>query len=892
MKKIILLISALLTLIFFACDDFSGLEIPEKVSVKTGAKFGIPLGSGNIKIREKASIEEIQKILDDNIDKSSSGSTTQLKPVVYEYNPADASGNVDNSAVMQYIINYPIKEIPLNSLKASNGKDLDTKSLENIEIPGTNFSLNDFIDTINDSMSNIMKIDEKKFPIPELGVNLSLDDAVAQAGIGAPGFSFTVTEPAFTSMKFESGKINITIKSPDTVSNDFSVTLKLILVDAVTKDVENPIATSDQKTVTGPNATGTLTMNLANASIVNEMYVVISGSISGGATSFPIKTNEYSFKMEADSIKLAEIRGLKMSNAELADFGAGTISISENFDVELDKSFVSATIKEGNMQFYCKYPDVAEGEEAKLTGINCDEAVFSLSGGMAKSDGSPLDNFVDKGGIGYIINKELDLADAHISKNHDSTGDGNNDTCRVFTTGSYIKPSLNNATIIFPKTGETLELTIGGVCSVKKIGEIKFNLGELNNFEETIDTGLNMATLLSDVMKGDSKNLIDDIKFSGIEGYIFITQPTNNAKLQGISVAGTVEAIYKKDGTTKSIFIVENASAPGTKATMNMKKTQEITALVDGTQKTVQSVFSALAGDSNVIMTDKLFIHEDDDCSGSSHLHSFKVADGTFDELINDCPEDLTIHYDMGLTVPGGEITLEDADLSELSSDASVSVSLALVVPLTINLEDNADIPYETPSTDGVITINDVMSLAKSKEDTDPDKDLFDRDSEKDTDFLKYAKGLKSAYMSYTVANNLVMNVAPYTDSDDKEHQAGEDLDLKLTLYTLDLNGDPKDIFDPDPDTGKCEKTVPVADGIQTLALSPSEIQKILSKGGYPFIPKIRAEIKVPKGKKDPGIDDSLESKPQYIPRDGAFALTGTLHLEFDENIPVEVWSK
>ena len=889
MKKLFLFLSSIPLLFFFACDDFSGLEIPEKISVKTAAKFEIPMGYGDIQIRKKASIEEIQKILDDNI---TSESSTQTKPVVYEYNPADSSGNIDDSAIMQYIINYPIKEIPLNSLKASNGQDLDTKSLENIDISGTNFSLNDFIDTINDSMSNIMAIEPKTFDIPELGTDLSLDDALAQAGIQNIGFSFTVTKPAFSSMKFESGKINITIKSPSSVSDDFSVTLKLILVDASTKDTSNPIATSEQKTITGPDVTGTLTIDLAGASIVNEMYVVISGSISGGATPSPaIKQNEYTFEMKADTsssgkLKLAEIRGLTMTNDELAESGAGQINITENFDVGLDKSFVSATIKDGNMQFYCKYPDVAEGEEVKLSGINCDEAVFSLTGGMSKN-GNPLNDFVDKGGIGYIVNKELDLAGAMISKNVDTDSDGKEDTCRVSTTGSYIKPSLHNATIVFPKAGETLELTLGGVCSIKKIGEMTFNLGDLNSFTDTIETGLDLASILDDVL-GDSKNLIDDIKFDGIEGYIFITQPTNNLDLKDLVIKGYVEARYEKSGVVKTpVPIVGTSDDDSGKAEMKMKTTKKVSALVDDKIETeVQTTLPALAGKSKIVGSSVLFDHNDSDCSGESHLHSYKVGEGILDDLLNAVPENLSIYYNLGLTSSKAELTLTEADLESLSTDASVSISLALVVPLTVNLEDNADIPdsgSSGTSTDGVITIKDVQSLAKSS--SDPDKDLLDRDSAKDTDFLKYTDSLKTLYMSYSVVNNLILNAASYTDAEGKEHPAGEDLDLKLTLYTVDLNGAPKDIFDPDPDTGNCEKVIPVADGRQKLEFSPDEVQKILSKDGYPFIPKIRAEITVPK-------DANGDSQIQYIPRDGEFAVSGTLHIEFDKDIPVEVWSK
>ena len=283
-----------------------------------------------------------------------------------------------------------------------------------------------------------------------------------------------------------------------------------------------------------------------------------------------------------------------------------------------------------------------------------------------------------------------------------------------------------------------------------------------------------------------------------------------------------------------------------------------------------------------------LFDHNDSDCSGESHLHSYKVGEGVLDDLLNAVPENLSIYYNLGLTSSKAELTLTEADLESLSTDASVSISLALVVPLTVNLEDNADIPdsgSSGTSTDGVITIKDVLSLAKTEEEQkDSYKDLLDRSEAEDTDFLKYAEALKSAYISYNVANELIKNLEEYTDAGNVVHPKGEDLELKLTLYTVDKNGLATQIFDENED-GACEKEIPVADGLQRLELSKNEVKKLLSKEGYPFIPKIRAEITVPK-------DANGDSQIQYIPRDGEFAVSGTLHIEFDENIPVEVWSK
>ena len=125
-------------------------------------------------------------------------------------------------------------------------------------------------------------------------------------------------------------------------------------------------------------------------------------------------------------------------------------------------------------------------------------------------------------------------------------------------------------------------------------------------------------------------------------------------------------------------------------------------------------------------------------------------------------------------------------------------------------------------------------------------------------------------------------------------------MNIKLFLYTVAEDGVTQtNLFDPvegeSDEERKYRKELKIADGTQSVILSKSEITRILSKDGYPFIPKIRAEITVPKGKINPdmpGEDENLESKTQYIPRDGEFAVSGTLHIEFDKDIPVEVWSK
>lgn len=855
MKKLFLFLSAIPLLFLSACDDFSGLEIPEKISVKTGAKFEIPMGNGDIQIRKKASIEEIQKILDDNI---TSESSTQTKPVVYEYNPADSSGNIDDSAIMQYIINYPIKEIPLSI----GDKNLENANIDEIKIPETKFEAPDFNSKISDTLS----IEGKTFLMAEPG-------ATGPVSISDLGFYFNITSPTFGSMKVRTGSMKITITKPTatTVSDDFSMMVKILLVNA--NDHSQVITTSGDLLIECAQGKE-ISLNLEGKEIVQNMYIMLEGEANGG-TLDESHVHTYSVTMAPSSdFALEKITGLTMTDSDLGDYSK--IYIPKDFNLNgLNSSLKEATIGKGSLDFYCKLPD-------GWSGITVKESYFMIEGGVnIANEDFNKDGDIPKGYALYKIatldNKKVVPEAAHTYDTDTVTVDDK--STYTDTNISWLKVALENATIIFADTsaGETTELELSGVCKIEELTNIKISLSELQTFSGSEETGINFSTILSDVMKGDSENLIKDIKFAdsetaSLEGYLYVSKPIEDDVLDNLTISGKVSASYKdKDGNAKNKYLLGSDSTDGKMSMIKPVITFE-EAAVDGVI-TNSKVISAECWSYDI---------NEPETEGEERKDLIR-------DLINDLPDDLTFSYNLGLDSTAGELDL-DGDTIQLlkTTDAKISVSLALVLPLQITLHDEYDIPdsgSSGTSTDGVITIKDVLSLAKTEEEQkDSYKDLLDRSEAEDTDFLKYADALKSAYISYNVANELIKNLEEYTDAGNVVHPKGEDLELKLTLYTVNEYGAATQIFDENED-GACEKEISVADGLQRLELSKNEVKKLLSKDGYPFIPKIRAEITVPK-------DANGDSQIQYIPRNGEFAVSGTLHIEFDENIPVEVWSK
>lgn len=857
MKKAFIFFSIISCFLVFNCKDFQDLSIPESVVIKSGAKYEASMGDGAIKIRDKAGIEKIQEVLDENIEKQENESTEKkVRPIVYEYNPTPEGNTPDETAVMQYIIEYPIKEIPL-SLNEQTSEKTD---MSNIEIPETEFAAPNFNDNISDTLTA-----DASFQVVEMGgETISLDQNGEQIG-----FNFTITSPSFSTMTVRSGSMDIVLTTPEGVSPSFSLSASVKLVKELDKNYV--IGASGSKTVSNiAGAKTTFSIDLTNKDIVQRLYIIVSGSISGGESVVKGHTNTYQVSMSPNNLQLAEIRGLTLTEADFGDTNNNHITINESFSIKgVNESLKEATIQDGSLDFFCRLPDGWSGitikkvdgvEKSNFQAGQNDDGIYQGLN-LANSD------FTNKTEEGYVLYKSANLNGKHLNMEE------------VTTNGSWLEVEIKNATIIFPSEG-TAKLTLGGVCHINELSNLKISLGQLLHFsaegDNAIDTGLNFSSLLGDIMKGDTQDLIENIEFADsteengakLSGYLYVKQPLeDNETLKKLSVEGNVKAIY----TDKN----ENQ---GAHSPLLLYQTSGSNRLE---MKTPTKTFSNLAKDG--LITDSSIFDEDQ--------HSGKIIDGQITTLINDKPDNLKITYDMGLSSGTAEVVeLEGEvlkDLEALKQDAKISITLALVLPLQVKLVDKSDIGV-VHTADNTIIINDVVKLSKQKDaetgEVEADEDVFKRKPDDDLEkWKKYAEGAKRFYLLYKVNNDLIINSESdyehtWSDGTTVNCKKGESLPLKLSLYTVDESGNETNII------GTKELPIDDADekfgkGIHKLEFSKDEIVRIFSKAGYPFIPKIRAEI-------------PAHRKLQYVPRNGVFEVTGTVHVEFDENAEIEVWSK
>ena len=795
MKKLLPFACILFSVCFFGCDMIDSLKdasIPESVSVKSVASYELPAGEMNVSVREQIGIQKLRDILEENID---SEDETKPLPTVYDYNP-----NRSEFDTFTYIINYPIIEIPLSLKSKETGEEIDTDIGDTITF-ATDFELPD----LSEKIKGVLNVAPQHFSMVEAGSERrSISDLLGDALY----LTFDITDPDFATMTLRSGKLILSVTPDDaaSISADFTLNLEVSLVEATTKKV---IATSAPVDCAKG---GVITLELGEAKLVKNMLLLIGGSAQGGSPTSGF--HPYTVKTTTQDIDLEEITGLNMDLGDDA-----TVLVKNEFELDgLNAKLKTASIKDGSLSFECDLPD-------GWTGVTCTDT-FMLYGGITCAD----TEFTDLNDGTQLINRKADLAGKTLTPapiyTFNPADAENKDTC------SSITIALADATIIFAESGATT-VTLNGVFEIVEIGEILIDIGELEEFSDSIETGLNLSTLLDNALGGQDGGLMDDIKFTGLEAYVYITQPLKedfmtekNNFLSRLELSGHIRADYTtSDGTVTHTYLVGEEDKDDSLKIVN----------------TGVSLASLAAENKQYeIQSDVLFTNDE--------YYSGKVKDRAMDTIINNKPSDLAFAYALemtgnvdgnGNTVTEVSFTQRDLDFIKESKDATLSVSIAIVLPLQIVFEDNSDGNPE----DNTIIIDDVLALTGSE----ITEDLLNRNSAADQeDMKKYVEAIETVALNYTVINSTQLD--------------------KLQLYFIDTGGSNLE-----------DKTLEMTSGSHSLTLKGAEVLDILNT--YPFTPALRLEL-----------GDANGKTPKPFKRNSQFTITMSLLVK--TNGSIEVWNK
>lgn len=730
---------------FFSCD----LETPERISIKTsGTNYEFPLGSGSFLIRDKMSASELRKNFSENLSEGSE----EIK--VYDYNPTQCDGDV-----LQYLIKYPIKEVSLG-LSADGTNDM-------------NFSTKIEISNLNENIGKALTIEEKPYTIIETGI-----ESVIPENKGIP---FNITAPTFSRIKLSAGNFKISVNPEETVSEDFELKARVILCDGS----GNEIASSEERNIASGTGNSPLVLDLSGKILQPEMRFKLSGTMRGGTAG---TVHSFKVSMQADSFKIQQVTGLTMAAEEIGDLDSnpetpdGCVSFESDFDFSgVNDYLISAEIESGKMNVFSTIPEGWSGITAGIEKIN-----VSQGEGFKVSENEFSDETLSaEESTKYLFNKTAVLENQTIKPSNVA---GN-----VKVSGQ-VSVSFENATLVFDEATVNPEVEIGGSCKIDKIKSLKVNisaLSEASDLTGEVDTGLNFSNLLKDNL-GDASDLIKNIKFSGVEGYVFAIQPGIEV-FNGVKYSNCkLEAVYETDGISKTSVLV-NVNGNGNGG-LSLKETK-----ID---------LDALA-DENYMITDKSIL--------SPENYSVKTEDSAVCNLLNDMPDSLKIKYELsGFSNATNELELTGEDFEKLTELKSVQIFILLKVPLQFTLTDKFDFPLDSHVADDYVTVSDVRSLINTingNGDTfDETEDLLKRDSEEDfKDVKKYFDLVDSVSIYYKATNSTQLEISGSIKDDSS-------LIEEKTLS-----------FEPSAEFNKLE-------------LTGEEIKNVFDH--YPFTPKIPVKIK------------------------------------------------
>lgn len=726
---------------FFSCD----LETPERISIKTsGTNYEFPLGSGSFLIRDKMSASELRKNFSENLSEGSE----EIK--VYDYNPTQCDGDV-----LQYLIKYPIKEVSLG-LSADGTNDM-------------NFLTKIEISNLNENIGKALTIDEKSYPIIETGT----DSAIPEN----KGIPFNITAPTFSRIKLSAGSFKISVNPEGTVSEDFELNARVILCDGS----GNEIASSEERNIASGTGISPLVLDLSGKILQPEMRFKLSGTMRGGTAG---TVHSFKVSMQADSFKIQQVSGLTMTAEEIGDLDSnpetpdGCVSFESDFDFSgVNDYLISAEIESGKMNVFSTIPEGWSGITAGIEKINVSQGDGFKVSENEFSDAELSAEDTSK----YLFNKTAILKDQTIKPSNVA---GN-----VKVSGQ-VSVSFENATLIFDEATANPEVEIGGSCKIDRIKSLKVNisaLSEASDLTGEVDTGLNFSNLLKDNL-GDASDLIKNIQFSGVEGYVFAIQPGIDV-FNGVNYSNCkLEAVYETDGIRKTSELVNGS--------LGLKETK-----ID---------LDALA-DENYMITDSSIL------SPENENYSVKTEDSAVCKLLNDMPDSLKIKYELsGFSNATNELELTGDDFDKLTELKSVQIFILLKVPLQFTLTDKFDFPLDSHVADDYVTVSDVRSLINTingNGDTfDETEDLLKRDSEEDfKDVKKYFDLVDSVSIYYKATNSTQLEISGSIKDD-------SNLIEEKTLS-----------FEPSAEFKKLE-------------LTGEEIKNVFDN--YPFTPKIPVKIK------------------------------------------------
>ena len=613
-----------------ACSLFSDMEVPEKVSVKTDARFAVALGKKNIDMNE---------IFGETLQETISSSVENLD--VFKYVPDK------NDDTLQYLLHNNIYNFDLDI-----GEQLGSLNMDDM-LSGTDG----------------IKADEK-IKAPEIKSPEPIKWELPMAGSSPSDAADTITISTKISLgdvKYiktavidKSGAIDIKVEKPRGTNG---ITLELSSLDIkgaglnLTKDKFVPVSDSgyllfqrldfsklnaEERTLDfskdgNIEISGKIQVNIAKGATCSELSTKIEANLKKIEKATADFSELVSFKKTNEAEGASKLPADMLKYVTKVSFGKG----SGGTFYKSDKDGNSTGKKSEGLGIKCEIVNsLPKGNDIDITMIS---NVFKITEEDSKdwkisSYGNESSNHAS-----WCVFKDIDFSrfdpdnppymDFEISLS-------DNQTLTDLEFGKEYSFSLKDAQFVFDWDSATVKLD---ALSKDKIQD------------ENDLSDLSKEKLLGD-LDGELGKFVKNIEFSDIKAYFYAQKPSDalNSLVGNIKLDGKVEMTYSLNGVDKVDSVLGSNKEFSLCPPMNWK-----------------------TNDSKEFTTDL--------------AKTQYIADYDMTKVLQDGVENLKIKYELDIS-GGQEANVYKATLDSLDEDASTSISVdaAIVFPLKFTIKKDA----------------------------------------------------------------------------------------------------------------------------------------------------------------------------------------------------------
>ncbi|MBR4463760.1 MAG: hypothetical protein IKS40_04045 [Treponema sp.] len=432
-KRYYFVFSSVLAILFCSCINFSDLQLPENIKVKTNGNYSFAAGTQKNMLSEFINVETLHDSLKGN-------DTENKKISVYDYDPNSSGGT------QQFLLKYDLPTIPLNMDETMKDINLDKIMVDGMsrkfKIDKPNLSFDYPVElNFNEIIGNKFSANIPSFPIVQMGTETSI--SVTDLAI-VPSATFNAS-PSFTSARLTSGTLEIRMESKYPLPANYELELSAELYNGDTFVSGSGAQTNMADPSVGTYGGGVISIPLAGKTFSSDFILKFTGRTNGGVA--PVISYFTATATLKDPV-LAEIVGITVDDPSFSKTINEPIALGNASDY-----LVFGTIDEGSLAMELSIP-----ESWKNITVNSN---FSLEGAL------DIPNIPNRAGSTKAIDKYLDLAGKKITLRKSRT------EANTLSVKGTVGIKLENATLVFSSENTKLNMSCKG--DLKSLSEVYAN---------------------------------------------------------------------------------------------------------------------------------------------------------------------------------------------------------------------------------------------------------------------------------------------------------------------------------------------------------------------------------------------------------------------------------